>query len=252
MTDRYLEFLFELHLPNKRQGPGCDDFTLKMFKKTGIDPTSAFSMLDAGCGTGAASLLFAQETNAKITAVDISEEFLQELERRAKELELFNRISTIHASMGLLPDSIGLFDLIWSEGAIYTIGFKKGIDYFQSLIKPGGYLAISEITWFTDERPDELEAFWNAHYAEMGTFEQKERQLFEAGYTNIQSFRLPESCWTNEYFSPLEKSLDDFLNRHPNDAIASALVQEQKDEIELYDRFKNYFGYGFYIAKKAK
>lgn len=44
-------------------------------------------------------------------------------------------------------------DLIWSEGAVYTIGFERGINEWYKFLKHGGYIAISEASWFAKNRP---------------------------------------------------------------------------------------------------
>ena len=39
-----------------------------------------------------------------------------------------------------LPFGKEEFDLIWSEGAIYNIGFQRGLKEWREYIKPGGYI----------------------------------------------------------------------------------------------------------------
>jgi hypothetical protein len=33
-------------------------------------------------------------------------------------------------------------DLIWSEGAIYNMGFEKGLQSWHQFLKTGGYIAV--------------------------------------------------------------------------------------------------------------
>jgi hypothetical protein len=35
-------------------------------------------------------------------------------------------------------------DLIWSEGAIYNIGFERGLREWRKYLKAEGYIAVSE------------------------------------------------------------------------------------------------------------
>ena len=58
-------------------------------------------------------------------------------------------------------------DLIWCEGAIYNIGFERGLNEWRRFIKPGGYLVVSEASWFTWERPTEIQKFWQVAYPEI-------------------------------------------------------------------------------------
>lgn len=59
--------------------------------------------------------------------------------------------------MDFVPES---FDLIWAEGYIYIIGFKKGLQDWKKFLKPGGYLICSEISWFKDIFSDKFKKFW--------------------------------------------------------------------------------------------
>ena len=60
---------------------------------------------------------------AEIVAVDLFPEFLEVLQSRAQEAGLTGRIETLAASMDALPFEPESLDLIWSEGAIYNLGF---------------------------------------------------------------------------------------------------------------------------------
>ena len=41
-----------------------------------------------------------------------------------------------------------------------------------------------------------------------------------------------------------------FLKRHDNSEIAHNIVELTKEEIKLYEKFNDYYSYGFYISKK--
>jgi ubiquinone/menaquinone biosynthesis C-methylase UbiE len=69
-------------------------------------------------------------------------------------------VKGIVGSMDNLPFQSEELDLIWSEGAIYNIGFERGLNEWRRYLKPGGYIAVSESSWFTDERPAEINDFW--------------------------------------------------------------------------------------------
>jgi SAM-dependent methyltransferase len=63
-----------------------------------------------------------------------------------------NKITTLEKSMDALDFDDETFDIIWSEGAIYIMGFETGVKQWRNFLKPGGYLAVSEITWLTNKR----------------------------------------------------------------------------------------------------
>ena len=94
---------------------------------TGLERQKDLKIVDIGCGTGGQTLTLAESLDGHITAVDLFPEFLEELEARAAKRDLKNRVSTHQASMEKPPFEKEEFDLIWSEGAIYLMGFEAGI-----------------------------------------------------------------------------------------------------------------------------
>ena len=246
------QLLIDLHKNADRQGPGGDAETEKALDLAMIDRSAPLKIADIGCGTGASTLLLARLLNAHITAVDFLQDFLDVLEERARETGLSEKITTLCRSMDDLPFQDGEFDVIWSEGAIYNIGFEKGVADWGRYLKAGGLLVASEITWTTDSRPAELEKYWKEEYPEIDTASAKIGVLEKNGYSPIGYLALPEHCWLENYYRPMQKRFTDFLARHGNSEGAQAVVEAEKQEIELYRKYKTYYSYGVYIARKLQ
>ncbi|MGM0456910.1 MAG: SAM-dependent methyltransferase, partial [Cyanobacteriota bacterium] len=140
-------------------------------------------------------------------------------------------------------------DVIWSEGAIYNIGFEKGIAEWRRFLKPGGLFVASEITWLTDSRPRELQKHWDSEYPEIDVASAKIKSLEKQGFSPVGYFVLPEQCWLNEYYRPMQARFEEFLTRHENSDEARAIVAAEQREIDLYETYKSYIGYGVYIAR---
>lgn len=243
--------LLDLHRRNNRQGPGGDAQTELALTLAGLDRSQPMKLADIGCGTGASTLCLARHLNTKITAVDFLPDFLESLKQQAESEGLLGKIETLEASMEELPFSENAFDVLWSEGAIYNMGFEKGIENWKRFLKLGGILVASEITWLTDDRPEEIQAHWDQEYPEIDVASAKMGQLETAGYTPMGYFTLPESCWTNNYYTPLKAGFEAFLERNGHTDEADAVVAAELAEIELYEKFKAFYSYGVYIARKA-
>jgi hypothetical protein len=153
--------------------------------------------------------------------------------------------------MDSLPFSEKEYDVIWSEGAIYNMGFENGVSYWKHFLKPGGKLVVSEITWLTSARPAELQEYWEYEYPEIDTASSKIRILERHGYTSVKNFILPKHCWIENYYRPMQNSFADFLQRNGQSKQAHAIVNAEKKEIGLYEKYHNYYSYGFYIARKS-
>lgn len=245
------ELLVDLHKGANRQGPGGDAETEKAIGLAGIDRDAPLKIVDIGCGTGASTLTLARLLNAKITAVDFLQEFMDVLTARAQSDGVEDKITPLCASMEQLPFEDEEFDVIWSEGAIYNIGFEKGVADWKRYLKPGGLLIASEITWLTRSRPSQLQNHWDNEYPEIDTASAKIKVLEENGYTPIGYFVLPEHCWLDNYYEPMRKHFNTFLSRHGDSEEARGIVEAERHEIDLYERYKAYFSYGVYIARKS-
>lgn len=250
-TAKALQLLVNLHGDASRQGPGGAKETKQALELTGISSSPRLSVADIGCGTGAATLLLAQELNdAHITAVDIVPDFLDSLMHSAQEHNLAKHITTLHAPMQNLPFGMHQFDVIWSEGAIYNMGFAAGIAAWTRFLKPNGILVLSEITWLTPTRPKEINDYWQQAYPGIKTASANMDTLERHGYSPLGYFALPSHCWRENYYTPLEKSFPAFLERNEHSQLAQEIVAAAKEEIALYEKFKQFYGYAFYIARR--
>ena len=244
------QLLIDLHKRATRQGPGGDAETKKAIGLTGLDQSTPLKIADVGCGTGAATMLLAHSLNAQITAVDFLPDFIDVLKANAKNAGLANKINPLVGSMESLPFDNEEFDVIWSEGAIYNMGFENGINDWKRFLKPGGLLVISEITWTTNDRPFEIQEYWQSEYPEIDTASSKISILENSGYSPVAYFVLPEHCWLDNYYQPMQNSFAEFIARNANKKNAQAIVEAEKQEISLYKKYKKHYSYGVYVARK--
>jgi len=243
-----LNIIYEFFSNTERQGPGSDHETLKALNF--IDGLTEKSRIaDIGCGTGGQTMVLGQNTMCEITGVDLWPDFIQKFNKNAQKNNLDNKVKGIVGDMEKLPFQNGEFDLIWSEGAIYNMGFERGLNEWRKYLKQGGYIAITENTWFTDERPDEIQNFWQQAYPEIDTIPNKIAQMNKAGYLPVATYVLPENIWT-DYYAQQTLRRESFLLKYKGNKIIEEFVASQQYEAELYYRYKEYYGYVFYIGKK--
>jgi SAM-dependent methyltransferase len=243
-----LKLLVDLHVAAERQGPGDVAETLRAIELSGLLERRGMRIADVGCGTGASTLVLAANLDAEVIAVDLLSDFLDVLRQRVAREGLGERLSAVNASMDSLPFKPHSLDAIWSEGAIYNIGFENGVRQWRQYIRPGGILAVSELTWLTANRPAELETHWCARYPEVGMASAKLSVLERNGFAPLGYFVLPEHCWLENYYRPLQQRFPAFLAQYKS-SDAAALVAEEEVEISLYERYREFVSYGFYIAR---
>jgi ubiquinone/menaquinone biosynthesis C-methylase UbiE len=233
----------------ERQGPGSPDVTIKALSFIG-NLTSTSRIADIGCGTGGQTMVLANHTTGQLEGIDLFPIFIELFKLNAAKLNLQKRVKGIVGSMDNLPFQDEELDLLWSEGAIYNIGFKRGINEWRKFLKTGGYIAVSEASWFTENRPAEINEFWMEAYPEIDTIPQKVAQLQKAGYIPVATFILPENCWTEHFYTPQVKAQEIFLRKYTGNKTAEELVAYQRIENQLYHKYKEFYGYVFYIGKK--
>lgn len=233
----------------ERQGPGSPEITLKALSF--IDNLTDKSLIaDIGCGSGGQTMVLAQHTEGHITGLDLFPKFIDQFNRNAIKRNLQDRVKGIVGSMDNLPFGEEELDLIWSEGAIYNIGFERGFNEWRSFLKTGGYIAVSEASWFTEKRPAEINDFWMDAYPEIDTIPNKVAQIQKAGYIPVATFILPVNCWTDHFYAPQETAQKAFLQKYKGNKTAEELISSQRYEQQLYYKYKEFYGYVFYIAQK--
>jgi ubiquinone/menaquinone biosynthesis C-methylase UbiE len=232
-----------------RQGPGSPEMTLKALSF--IDNLNKESVIvDLGCGTGGQTMTLGQHTEGKITGLDLFPGFIDRFNENAVSLNLQNSVKGVVGSMDNLPFEPESLDLIWSEGAIYNVGFERGVNEWRKFLKKGGYIAVTESSWFTDERPAEINDFWNEAYPEIDTIPVKVAQLQKAGYIPVATFCLPEYCWTDIFYKPQSEAQKIFREKYPDNHTTRELLANLSHEEKMYQQYKAYYGYVFYIGKK--
>ena len=244
-----LELICEYFSNLERQGPGSPEVTIKALSF--IDNLNDKSLIaDIGCGSGGQTMVLAQHAPGNITGIDLFPIFIDLLNQNCKKLNLQDRVKGIVGSMDNLPFRDEELDLMWSEGAIYNIGFERGLNGWRKFLKTGGYVVVSEVSWFTEERPAEINDFWMDAYPEIDTIPNKVAQMQKAGYIPVATFILPENCWTEHFYDPQVNAQKVFLEKNAGNKSAIEFIANQRHETQLYYKYKEYYGYVFYIGKK--
>lgn len=233
-----------------RQGPGDEASTLRALRLCTDLPAHA-NVLDIGCGPGMQTIALAQAFDGHIIAGDLSDEYLAQLGVAATAAGLRDRIEPCRLDMFELPFAPGSFDLIWSEGAAYILGFGEAFARWRHLLRPAGYMAISELVWLTAERPDEVATFFGQEYPAMTDIDANIATIEECGYHVVGHFTLPEAAWWDDYYTPLEAKLPGLRTKYAGDDEAQGLVDMTAREIEMRRRFGDSYGYLFFVAQVA-
>ena len=161
---------FEIHRDLPREGPGDSQSTGKAFSMLKDLPPKPH-ILDIGCGPGMQTMDLIKLTKGTIVAVDNHQPYLDVLNEKVTRAEFSGRIQVMNHDMFTLDFKDKSFDVIWAEGAIYIIGFEKGLIEWKKFIKPNGFLVVHELTWLQDNPPNEILNYWKRMYPGITTIE---------------------------------------------------------------------------------
>ena len=247
-TDRITSLFFELFSGLPRQGPGAAASTRRALELV-PDVGPHTRVLDIGCGTGAQTLALAASSPAHIVAVDSHPPFIAELNRKAQELGLADRLQAHVADMRHLGFADGSFDLIWSEGAIYNMGVETGLRDWRRLLGRNGHVALTEVCWQKPEPPAECTAFWNREYPAIRDKSALLEAIAGCGYDIVGHFTLPASSWWNDYYRPLQANVTAFRSRHSGAQDAQELADQCQSEIDIWHAYSEFYGYEFFVLR---
>lgn len=233
-----------------RQGPGDDAQTRRALSFIdGLPPRPRIA--DIGCGTGRQTAVLASALDGPVTAVDLLPEMIEGLHRRMETEGRTEQVTGIVASMLSLPFAEASFDLLWTEGSIYNIGFEKGLTQWRRFLKPDGFISVTECSWLSSARPDEM-GFFRDNFPEIDDISGKIRCMERAGYRPVAHFILPDSCWTENYYAPAAARAREFLATYDDAPLARHFVERLEEEIEQYRRYGRRYGYVFYIGQRTE
>lgn len=131
---------------------GAKRLTRKLVDTLGLRPGE--SLLDAGCGSGTATLDIASEYGTQVTGITISPVEAARAQARASEGGVSDRVRFEVADYHALPFPENHFDaMVAFESLFNAYDLEKALLEFHRVLRPGGRVAMSEIAKTTDASP---------------------------------------------------------------------------------------------------
>ena len=188
---------------------------------------------DAGCGSGAdIPALLAAAPEGHVTAIDNHRPFIDEL------LVRMSGEPRVMAYKGNMAKLKGPYDLIWSAGAMYFLGVRKGLTVWRPALAKGGAVAFTEPCFFTDTPSEATRVFWEGYNT--GTDDEIAREASDAGYETLATRRISDAAW-EAYYTPLEARIA--LLRPTADEALTAVLDAAAAEIATWRAVKSETGY---------
>jgi len=172
-------------------------------------------ILDIGCGSGVPTLELARLSHGEVMGIDIDQPALDKFTRKIKEARLRDRVQAVNCSIFDMDFADASFDIIWSEGSIYAIGFERGLREWRRFLKPGGFIVVHD---------------------EQGNVKEKLEQIYNCGYELLGYFILSKETWWTEYFAPLEKLIAESRTRYTDDPKILEELYQAQEELDMFKK----------------
>ena len=239
---------WKIHSGLPREGPGDNKSTRKAYMMLEDLPENP-RILDVGCGPGMQTVELAKLSGGQIVALDVHEPFLEQLKDAVKKEGANDMVKAVQGDMFNLKFEDGSFDVVWSEGAVFVIGFEKGLREWKRLLTPKGYFVVSELCWLKNDVPKEAKTFITQAYPPVKTIEGNIDIIQNSGYRLVGSFVLPSKSWWDNYYTPIETKLPSLKARYKDDKEVLQAITCTETEIEMFRKYYDYYGYAFYIMQ---
>ena len=228
-----------------RLSPGSENTILDVLNQLDIDEDNELNILDIACGVGSSTLLLADYfKNSVVEGFDLFEHYVKALDKKITENHMSERVYAYQMDMNDPDFANEEFDIVFCESSIEIIGFSKGLSEWKRMLKQGGYMVVSDITWL--KKPSqESRNFWKNTYSEIDTIENKIRKIRNLGYEFCSYFIVPKSDWKSYH-----KKLDKNLNALSSDKSARDFLVQLKNEINVYRENSDDYSYVFYVMRK--
>ena len=186
-------------------------------------------ILDIGCGSGILTIELARLGQGDVIGIDIDQVALDKFTRKIEEVGLNGRVQAINCSLFNLDFTEESFDIIWSEGSIYVIGYERGLHEWKRFLKPRGYLVVHD---------------------EQGNVREKLGLVSACGYELIGHFLLSQDTWRKEYFDPLEKLVNEFQTKLTADSKTSEELHQAREELAMFRKYPERNSSGYFLMKR--
>jgi ubiquinone/menaquinone biosynthesis C-methylase UbiE len=215
-------------LQKDRLREGLNKYTRKAFQM--LPELDNPAILDIGCGTGVPTMELARLSNGQVIGLDISQSLIDELTRKIEDAGLSDRVKTVKCSLFEIDFPDESFNIIWAEGSISVIGFEQGLKLWRRLLKPKGFLVVHD---------------------GIDNMTKKLKQIPSCGYELLEHFIVTEDTWWREYYSPLEKRIQELRIKYSNDPEALDVLDKEQQEVDMFKRNPKMFGSVFFVMQKS-
>jgi SAM-dependent methyltransferase len=238
----------DIHRDLEPENPARLEFIARAYRT--LPEIKTPRILDVGCGGGKPTIELAKLSGGEIVGLDINQSALDELSKRAEEAGLADRVRAVKGSMLDLDFPDESFDILWSEGSIFAIGFERGLREWRRFIKPSGFLVVHDMVWLRPDPPREIREHWRRLYPGIRAVEETIQRIPAQGYALIAHFPLSQQVWWHDYCGPLQRRIRELRAQYADDPAAQRTLDDEQREVDLYRKYADWYGSAYFVMQK--
>jgi hypothetical protein len=110
---------------------------------------------------------------------------------------------------------------------------------------------VTEIVYLVNNPPAPLIEYFEKEYPDIKVVKDKIELIRNERFHLISNFTLPKSSWLDSFYLPMEEELTRLNRKYQGNEIALGIFEQMKNEIDLYKKFSDFYGYEFFIMQKT-
>ncbi len=232
---------------------------LNPFTETQLDMLGEICRLNSGtrqldlcCGKGEMLSRWSARYGTIGVGVDISEVFLEAAHKRARELEVGQRVQFVQGDAAEYPEAHHQFDIVSCIGATWIGGGLLGtLELMKPALKDGNSLLLVGEPYWMDDPPQEAYDLIADGNRTLFTSLPGTLDRFEAAGLELIEMVLATLEGWDRYTAMQWMAVSDWLRVHPDDPEADALrawIDSVRRDYLTYGR--RYFGWGVFVLRQ--
>lgn len=86
----------------------------------------------------------------------------------------------------------------------------------------------------------------------MGTVPDALHAIGKTGLTLVGHFTLPDAAWWDDFYTPMQRRIEELRRRYLGDAEALAVLDQLAQAPEMHRRHSDHYAYEFFIAQRVE
>jgi serine/threonine-protein kinase HipA len=101
------------------------------------------------------------------------------------------------------------------------------------------------MSWFADHVPEPAALYWQNAYPMIANEAENSDRAHRSGFKVISTHRLPSQAWWKNYYEPLREQ----TRQVEISPVMQLVIDEIEEEMNLFERFSDFYGYTFYVLQ---